>query len=290
MGRDSIEDVSPRTPRRSNSTRFRRKQRTLDRQIALYERVRELRAEGLSYGQIISEVQRGFAIRLTKSCVAYWAKDQHNPLGRAHAFLPTPTPDLAYVIGVKFGDGCVTDRMSNYLYKVRLQAKDREFVEEFDRCVSEILQIPRHRLWQGAGRPEFIVEIGSYLLARFLRKPLTQLRHFIEFDSRCSAAFLRGFFDSEGSVSKRKAVTAYNTKLDTLRYVQWLLRREFGIETTGPHLTSRKGSQIFRRGRIYFRNSDCFKIYIRMKSQRSFAKQIGFTIVRKRERLQIDVS
>ncbi len=80
-------------------------------------------------------------------------------------------------------------------------------------------------------------------------------------------------------------MTASNTNLATLGYVRILMAHYFGIETTGPHLQSRKGSEISRRGRIYTRNSNCYDIYVRMKSLRKFQAVVNFVIVRKKLRL-----
>jgi hypothetical protein len=58
----------------------------------------------------------------------------------------------------------------------------------------------------------------------------------------CVSAFLRGFFDSEGSVKQAGELWAYNNKTDHLRYVMKLLRDYFGVQTTGPHLG--KGEEV----------------------------------------------
>jgi intein-encoded DNA endonuclease-like protein len=119
-----------------------------------------------------------------------------------------PSEELAYVIGVKVGDG--------YTYRKRrvrkgyndvmigLEAKDREFVEEFARCLAKVLgrkQI-RPRFRDDVGK--YVVEVGSKTLYELLRKPvdLDRLKKYIEHCERCVAAFIRGFADSEGSVNK----------------------------------------------------------------------------------------
>jgi intein-encoded DNA endonuclease-like protein len=55
------------------------------------------------------------------------------------------------------------------------------------------------------------------------------------------AAFLRGFVDSEGSVSKRGYIYIYNANTKLLTYVKDLLGR-LGIESTGPMLKARRGT------------------------------------------------
>ena len=167
-----------------------------------------------------------------------------------------------------------------------LQSTDREFVLEFDKCVSAVLRSRRHTLWHDSKRKEIHVEARSVLLYNFLRQSLDSLRPWIQHCNNCVAAFLRGFFDSEGSVGQDGELTTANNDLVLLDYVRKLLMDCFGIESTGPHLGKKAGTKIERRGRSYYRNSDSFRIYIRRGSLKKFATSIGLTIMRKRERLQ----
>jgi intein-encoded DNA endonuclease-like protein len=119
-----------------------------------------------------------------------------------------PSEELAYVIGVKVGDGYVGKKSRvrkgyNYVW-IGLKARDREFVEEFARCLAKVLgrrQI-RPRYVKSSGR--YVVEAESKTLYELLKKPvdLDRLRRYIEHCGRCVAAFIRGFADSEGSVDK----------------------------------------------------------------------------------------
>ena len=258
----------------------------LDRQIAINQRALELRALGSTYSEIMRKVFDEFGVRLQKSTVSDWTRGLHTPLGRAHTFVPEPTPELAYVIGVEKGDGSLNVRQVTYNYRFRLQSVDREFVEEFDRCLAKILHSSRHALWVGAGRKEIHVVANSFLLYRFLKRPFQELRQFVEHCAHCTSAFLRGFFDSEGSVSKEGSLTGWNSDASLLRYVQGLLFGTFGIQTTGPRLGTRKGTKLTRRGRTYVRNLDCFGIRVRNKFRRLFLQKIGMTIERKRFRLR----
>jgi intein-encoded DNA endonuclease-like protein len=233
----------------------------------------------------MEKILQEFGVRVQKSTVSYWTRGLHSPLGRAHDFSPIPVPELAYIIGVEKGDGSLTVLRSSYTYRIRLQSVDIEFVQEFNRCLSKVLDSDRHALWRGAGRREIHVAASSFLLHHFLQKPFEELRQFVEHCTECSAAFLRGFFDSEGCVDKSESITASNCDTTLLRYVQSLLTRAFGIETTGPNRQSRMGSLIERRGKIYKRNSDCFVIRIRNKSRMQFLVKVGLTISRKRRRL-----
>ena len=258
----------------------------LDRQVQIHRRALELRTYGHSYCEIITQLFNEHKVRIPKSTISYWARGLHGPLGRAYPFTPSPTPNLAYIIGVQKGDGSLNIRYEQYSYRIRLQSIDLEFVEEFNRNLSNVLNSSKHTLWKGAGRKETHVEASSFLLHHFLESPFEELKPFVEHCAECSAAFLRGFFDSEGCVDKSGSITASNCDIDLLKYVQYLLSKCFGIGTTGPHLQSRKGSLITRRGRTYRRNSDCFSIRVRNRFRLRFLERIGITIHRKSGRLR----
>jgi intein-encoded DNA endonuclease-like protein len=203
-----------------------------------------------------------------------------------------PSEELAYVIGVKVGDGYVGKksrvRKGYNEVMIGLKAKDKEFVEEFGRCLAKVLgrrEIrPRYR--RSSGR--YVVEVGSKTLYELLKKPvdLERLKKYIERCERCVAAFIRGFADSEGSVDKNENIIIYNTDLRLLTYVKELLRR-LGIESTRPMLNQR-GTIIKdpRRGKKYVTNKDCHRLHIRASSNTNFYRYVGFTIRRKQMRLE----
>jgi len=188
-----------------------------------------------------------------------------------------PSEELAYVIGVALGDGYAYRRgraIKGYRdVVVGLKARDREFVEEFARCLAKVLgrRPIRPRYVKSSGR--YVVEAESKTLYELLKKPvdLERLKKYIEHCERCMAALLRGFADSEGSVNKRGYIFILNTDLRLLTYVKELLRR-LGIESTGPIIHVRRGTIINdpERGMKYSRNKDCHRLHIRASSNMSF--------------------
>lgn len=258
----------------------------LDLRLRLYREAVQLRTESLTFGQIISRVQERYHVTLPKGTLSGWVNGKNSPNRAGHAFVPKPIPELAYVIGAKAGDASLNVKASSYQYRIRLKAMDAEFVEMFSRAVAASLGCAPHKLWRDEKTQEFYVEYGSYLLYQFLRKPLKELAPLIEHDLSCVAAFLRGFFDSEGSVGKNGETTASNSNLESLEYVKYLLHEYLQIETTGPHLRTRKGSILSRRGRSYHRNVDCYEIYVRRAFLSEFRDKVGFSIQRKRIRLE----
>jgi len=203
-----------------------------------------------------------------------------SPFRAGHLFTPNPTPEQAYVIEVECCDGFLSVRLDRYQYRVRLKAVDVEFVEAFNQAVAKVLAVPLIA-WVRRPAPERHVEFGSYLLQK-----LDDHKVFIEHDRKCSAAFVRGSFDSEGSVDVSGSLTATNCNLGLLHYVQEILKGFFGIETTGPRLGKKKDSIMNRRGRSYFRKADCYSIYLRRACLATFHREIGLTIERKKIRLE----
>ena len=204
-----------------------------------------------------------------------------------------PSEELAYVIGVKVGDGYAYRRRRTIKgyndVMIGLKARDREFVEEFGRCLAKVLGRREIRPRFRDDMRKYVVEVRSETLYELLRKPvdLDRLKRYIEHCERCVAAFLRGFADSEGCANKRGQIRIYNTDLRLLIYIRELLKR-LGVETTGPKLQTRRGTIIRdrRTGKQYTRNKDEYYIYIRASSNEDFYKHVGFTIRRKQIRLE----
>jgi intein-encoded DNA endonuclease-like protein len=196
-----------------------------------------------------------------------------------------PSEDLAYIIGALLGDGYTYEDGDNYV--IRLRAKDKEFVEDFGRRLANVLGREPIRPRKDAGK--YIAEAKSKTLYKLLRKPvdLKRIKKYVEHCPKCTAAFLRGLFDSEGYVSKNGYIYLYNTNYEVLVYAQRLLRR-FGIESTGPWPAVQKGTTMHdpRTGKQYKTKKDCYYIYIRAESLPKFYRHIGFTIPRKQKRLE----
>jgi len=223
-------------------TRGRRKYLPRELRIKLYDEVKKLRKDGLRYSEIIEDIQRRYGVTLSKSHISYWTRGIHDPYnGR---YIPSieflePSEELAYVLGVKVGDGYVARRRravkSYNRVRIGLKVKDGEFAAEFGQRLAKVLgrrQIkPRYRNDVG----KYVVEVYSQTLYELLKKPvdLDRLKKYIEHCERCLAAFLRGFVDSEGHVSKRGYIYILNTDYELLEYVKDLLKR-LGIESTGP--------------------------------------------------------
>jgi len=197
------------------------------------------------------------------------------------------------VIGVKLGDGYTTKKRRTIRsyndVRIGLGVKDREFADEFAKCLAKVLgrQSIKPRLKYSDIR--YAVEVRSETLYQLLKKPvdLDRLKKYIEHCDVCVAAFLKGFFDSEGSVNERGYISISNTDIGLLMYIKDLLER-LGIASTEPKLGLPQGRLIFdsRKEKIYTTNKDCYHLRIRANSNMTFYKKVGFTIKRKQKRLK----
>jgi intein-encoded DNA endonuclease-like protein len=263
--------------------------------IKIYNDVIALRQQGLSYSEIRRTIKQKYEIRLSKSTISEWVRGLHSPYnGRRIPSLEMliPSEELAYVIGVVCGDASAHEKRRIHKgYRravIHLEAKDREFVEEFAIRISRVLNRPPPKV-KVSSRGLYYVEVGSRTLYELCKKPINieKIRRFVEHCERCMAMFLRGFFDSEGSVNKHGYILAYNSNYELLLYVQELLKR-FGIETRGPWPTTKAGTPFYdrKRGKVYNRKKDTYVLYVRKSSNYAFYKYVGFTILRKRARLE----
>ncbi len=263
-----------------------------DLRIEIYHRVLELRGQGLGHRRIGRMVEEIYGIRLNPATICHWCRGIHNPLNGCRIpsikFLK-PSPELSYVIGVVAGDGtaCKNSRKSGQ-YVISVKAKDVEFVEEFARCLGKVLgRDPPRPMPRKDG--SFMVRVYSRALYDMLRKPIDveRIKPFVEHSEECIRSFLRGFFDSEGSVSRGgEILQCANTDIRLIEYVQRLLHG-LGVETTA-YVRKEKGTPLYNRdmGRTYVRKGDVYILYVRARSRLKFYQLIGFTIRRKQQRLE----
>jgi len=252
----------------------------LETRIQLHRKVGELRGLGLSYAQILELVFRRQHVRLSKSTVSVWTRGIHSPNGRLNSFLANPTPELAYVIGVILSDGNLN--IHGYSAELILAVTDYEFAEEFSRCLGIVLQRkhPYTVRWH-ARKNRWVVQGSSVLLYNFLHRDWRNFRKWIEHCDKCTASFLKAFYDGEGCISGRHLMV-FNTDMGLLLYAKHLLN-SLGVGTLEPRLVSLAGTSLKdpRTGKLYKRRKDCYRIDVQGSYLARFKTQVGFTINRK---------
>jgi len=185
----------------------------------------------------------------------------------------TPSPELAYVWGVVLGDGWLSYVKRLGAYRIGLTAEDREFVEEFARCMTKVLVRKRpYQVWKAEERrgTSFYRAVGmsKVLFRLFKHASFDLLRRYVE---RFPTRFLRGLFDSEGSVEFGGGVIRvrlYNSSREVIDLARGLL------------IQLDYDPKVYRGHKAYLlelhRKADVVR----------FKHEIGFTIKRKQARLE----
>jgi DNA endonuclease related to intein-encoded endonucleases len=249
---------------------------SLPERLKIYSETQRLSAEGLPMMRIANR------LNISYSTVWFWSKRGKRP---GNNFLVpdfTPSPDLSYIIGVIYGDGFLTSK-----WQIGLQSNDRDFCENFAICLSKVLKrhpppikIYKRDNWQFYRTCLKNRCLFEYLQDKNLHKDIID---------QYPAEFLRGFFDSEGDCGKSGNtiyVRVVNTNKNLLDFIRALLQDKFGIHST-ISLHWRKGLLRFIRGRKVISQIDGFKLAIyRRKDIEKYHAQIGFSIRRKREKLE----
>ena len=271
----------------------RRKYLPLEIRMEMYDDVVELGRQGLKPSEIQKKVYEKYGKQIPPSTINDWINGKHNPFRKINKFNEKLSPELTCIIGMMFSDGY--KYFNDKRYRLGLAVKDKEFAEKFAECLTKVLgkKEPYKPYWSKS-KKQWVVEGYSVQLYKFLNRSLEELKPYIEHCKDCVASFLRALFDGDGSIyvkiikgeRRKRQLYLHNTNKDLLIYAQYLLKKYFDIDTTGPHLTTRKGSIMhFPNGKIAKTNQDKYYIYTHARSLLNFYRCIGFTIKRKQRRL-----
>jgi len=270
----------------------RRKYLPLEMRMVMYNDVLRLHEERLGYRRIRKIIYEKYKKQISFSRISDWINGKHKPLGNVNKFNNKSSKELMYVVGVMFSDAYKYFNGENYL--LRLSVIDKEYAEALGKCLAKVLgkKEPYKPFWD-KNQKRWVVGGCSILLYKFLEKPLKELKPYIEYSKETVASFLRAIFDGDGSIHvkirkgrRKRKLWLCNTNKELLIYVQYLLKKYFNIDTTGPHLARKSGKIfIFPDGKITKTTKDYYYIYIRARSLSNFYKHIGFTIKRKQQRL-----
>lgn len=253
------------------------------------QRAKELRDQGISYSQIASILGKEFNVKVSRPTVMRWCKGLHNPFNKIKEISLEPSTSLAYIVGVFLGDGS-TNKRKNGKYKIKLKVIDKDFAERFKKSLEDLGVKTTFGFEHNSNRVDrWYVEGSNKMLFQFLNGPRDQL---FNVAWKYPREFLQGLFDSEGfPVISAKSrfnvqVALANSDLELLNFTEKLLSEKFGICT---HLvqTHKRGTPIIIRGVEYKYNVDMYLLWIyRLSHVRKFAKEIGFTTIRKQEKLE----
>ena len=240
-----------------------------------YERAMELLNKGFGITTISKK------LGIPKSTLHYWRHNLNKP--PTTRWIPKPSSELAYVLGVLLGDGYIVREHHNN-YDIELLVKDYDFAEEFSKVMARVLdknfKIPRR--WRR--RPDFwrVYYQSKAFHQWFKEQTLDTLKPYIEYNRDTVKYFLRGIYDSEGCNYRCKQIFLSNNDLKLLSYIQYLLKKYFSIKATGPYLNVKAGSIMVKGGKRFRRNHNNYYITIsKRRGLRVFLSKIGFSIRRK---------
>ncbi len=181
--------------------------------------------------------------------------------------------DLAYVLGVAKGDGCVSTAQR----RIILSATDKDFVITFKIALENWSKFNARFYSRDIKKPNYIktrkLQWVSYIDSKEAADFLASfnVNDVLSASNDIKCAFLKGLFDSEGSVSK-DSVIFYNSNKYLIKLVYNLLI-ELGIE---PRINDYKAKSLSGKNISYSRVC----IY-KKDSLEKFANLIGFSIKRK---------
>jgi phosphate starvation-inducible protein PhoH/intein/homing endonuclease len=229
------------------------------------------RADQLRLGDVVA-LQRGQRMFGDRTAVGWAARLKANDHSSKAVHLETLDEDLAYVLGLIVGDGCLSFRN-----RVILSSADPEAVEAFRAMAARfgLHVFPNTRPGDyviGSSQLASLMEhLGMSLgTARTKRIPVTILGA----PESLVAAFLSGLFDADGTVDKRDGTISFSTVSLTLaRQVQTVLLN-FGI-------VAARG---VKRSRYQGRPHVSQRLTITGVEARRFDERIGFRLERKRSR------
>ena len=142
------------------------------------------------------------------------------PLTTALEFFQKWTPDMAYVLGLLFADGCVVCRQGKP-FQIHLELKDIDFLTAVARVIDPALPVHTFSRCDGRTTAKFQLcrqSIVEDCLAVGLRprKSLT-IEWPLDMPRDLDADFARGYFDGDGTVYGRHQWTAEGRPNGNLR-------------------------------------------------------------------------
>ncbi len=207
--------------------------------------------------------------------------------------IPTKIPDALILEPKIFGDerGFFFESFNKKQFK-ELTGIDKEFVQEFIRCVDKVLGKTDVKKI-GREKRQYRVIYHNYYLHEFLKRGFEELKPYIE---AYPTDFIRGFSDSEGGpkvsvvywkhlkwLSLDIGIT--NTNKGILEYLQRQLKDKFHISgIIKPN--HRKGSEFVINNKTQTRTKDAYELVIgKIDDIRRYSRNIGFSIFDKQVKL-----
>ena len=192
-----------------------------------------------------------------------------------------PSESLAYILGVLNGDGSVNKQGSNYV--IELKVTDKDFIEEFKRNLKNIgfEYINEYVREFEDKKDQYIIRTCSKGFYHWYKNlDIDYYTNIIGNNEKLMISWLKGFYDSEGSVAINKKgnytykyISVSNTNKELIDICCNFLEK-LGIE----HSVYCEKNSRYKSGYLW-------RIYIKSNSLEKFKKLINFRIKRKSKKL-----
>ena len=234
------------------------------------------------------------SVTSSNGCTGTRSRERQPPWNRFAQFIPKSSKEISYIIGVYMGDGSIYRGGGNAF--LRLQAKDKEFVEFFAiNCEKLLHRRPSLNL---TARGLYEARIASKSLCDFLEHGLQRLDPLIE---KHPSSFIRGLADSNGSAlvttTRMRAhprffvqvVVATSTSIRLLSYTRTILRECLGLKATLVY--KGKPRPNVYKNKLFRSKKRVFDLRIsRFGDVKRFSRVVGFELARKQEKLDAAIA
>ena len=266
-------------------------------QASIVKRVICLSWQDFGYKKIIKKIKEEFFVNLSPGLLSYWFNNEVRLYGGQNHFDSKPTKELAYFLGVMFGDGSLFFHKCKGDYAIRLEAVDKDFVDHFSFCVSKILNKEKNYTVISCKRRSMDSVMYStkarskelYFFIKDIKEDFEKVKPFVEAYPK---EFIQGLADSEGCpvisagvCFKVRVIVACSTNKSLLEFVSFLLIK-FGINSS-LFLSKKAGAtDSIINGRYITRTKNLYSLQIsNFRNVKVFSNQINFNIKRKNQKL-----
>lgn len=234
------------------------------------------RAQDLREGDFVA-LSRGSLLFGMQTATGWTSKRIGNDRSSLPVVAPELDRELAYMMGVLTGDGCLTTRSG-----VMLSSADPSIVAAFEALAA---RFGLHVFPSGVHRPHDYVIGSTQLRAFFLHlgmsggKAATKRvpRAVLRAPQPLVAAFVRGLFDADGSIEKRDGAVTFSTVSPVLARQLQVVLLNFGVVA----------SRSIKKGRYNGQEHLSHLLCIAGQEAERFHELIGFGLKRKRERRMV---
>ncbi len=189
-----------------------------------------LRKEGVPITKIAN------ILGISKGALEGWIYKNANPDNLFHHPKLHPSKELSYILGVLYGDGCVT-YAGKSTYVIKLRTVNPAFASKFKKALEEIglnarIDIERKSKKNPRFRDMYVVRAFSKIFYLWYKSlTLDTLRGIIR---GYEIYFLQGFYESEGSIDLRKRtrqlrIRIVNTNYELLNLCKELIEEHIEI-------------------------------------------------------------